>query len=44
MRFVGEKTVCHVSCGKQPNFPAASLKFQVKCRMECGLVHAVDYT
>ena len=42
MRLLGDKTACHLSCGKQPRFPSTDTNFQVKRRMKCGWVQAAD--
>ena len=34
MRLLGVKTVYHLSCGNQPNFPTMDTQFQVKCRIK----------
>ena len=38
MELVEEIETYHVWSSKQPHFPATETKFQVKHRMECGLV------
>ena len=40
--YWGVKTSYHLSCGKQPLFPSADTKFQVKRRMKLGWVQAED--
>ena len=42
LRLLGRKTAYHWSCGKQPLFPTADIKSQVKPRMKAGWLQAED--